>query len=69
MSRWDASCISGKRAYRDQAEAREALAAVRRRRKGRTERSVYRCPSCPGWHLASSRPKFKPADPEESRRA
>ena len=54
MSRWHSSCVSGKRPYRDQAEAREALDAVRRRRKGRAERSVYRCEYCGGWHLAST---------------
>lgn len=59
MSRWDSSCVSGKRPYRDVTEAREALSAVRRRRKGRSERTAYQCEYCGGWHLASSRPKPK----------
>lgn len=57
MSRWDLSCVSGKRPYRDQAEAREALAAVQRRRKGRAEQAAYPCPHCGAWHLAGARPK------------
>lgn len=67
MSRWEPSCRSGKRRYGDLAEAREALAAVRRRHKRRTEESAYRCPDCGGWHLTSSR--HKPTQREESRRA
>lgn len=59
MSRWDLTCISGKRPYRDRTEAYEALAAVRRRRKRRAEREVYRCPHCGSWHLASPKPKWK----------
>lgn len=64
MSGWDSTCITGKRSYRDRAEAHQALNAVRRRHKNRTERTAYRCRHCGDWHLASSTPQTK--KPERS---
>ena len=44
--------------YRDELAARMALAKTRspaRRNSSRDEASVYRCPSCGGWHLTSKK--------------
>ncbi len=60
-------CSSGKRAYREKAEAKVALRVVRslrrherqmgvaRKDKPEGERQVYRCPECRCWHLTSQR--------------
>lgn len=67
MSRWHSSCVSGKRPYRDQSEAREALMAVRRRRRSRAERSAYPCEFCGCWHLASAPDRPFKTKPEGTR--
>lgn len=49
--------LSGKRRYRDQSQARDALGVAAWQRatgnRRRRECRVYRCPACGGWHLTS----------------
>jgi hypothetical protein len=54
------SCPSGKRSYRNRAQAVEALLKCRFKRNGklkrspnRRERGVYRCWLCDRWHATS----------------
>lgn len=60
MGRRRPPCPSGKQRFRDQNEARAVLGKIRARKHRRTSRpeeAAYRCASCSGWHLTSSRPK------------
>ncbi len=44
--------------YSDKVAAQLALATLQNQDKaGHTERRVYRCPDCGGWHLTSWRRK------------
>jgi hypothetical protein len=45
-----------KRRYPDRASAERALVLTRKKRKGgRAESHIYRCPYCNGFHLTSGR--------------
>ena len=52
-----ATCPSGKRRYPDHPTAKAVLSkAKRRRRPGPCDPvRFYRCPSCEGWHLTSTK--------------
>lgn len=53
------ACPSGKARYKDRLSARMALAFASRKHadnnRPKTERRIYRCPACQGWHLTSRR--------------
>lgn len=53
------SCRTGKMRYRDELDAKIALARVRWKDRG--EKRCYRCPLCRGWHLTSQERKAKAA--------
>lgn len=47
-------CKTGKARYKDELDAKIALASTQRSRtKSHQESRVYKCPFCRGWHLTS----------------
>lgn len=44
---------TGKHRYRDENDAREALARAKHKPRDRYPQRVYQCPFCGGWHLTS----------------
>ena len=69
MNAWDGTstegCSSGKVAFRNGFEARQAIAERRRRKRGRQHHKhkstmrAYECRECGKWHLSSSRSRPK----------